>query len=216
MCKQHALRIAWTIARSIAFIDFRVLRRKFTYDWKCVNTTYRVHCLCPLPASRKGLRLPLRSALFGEGGRDWRPCKYKIYFNQYLNRFLQYALLHIFTEGHYVNFYQQESLYHFYSLTTKSNALVGFWFLCYRSYIATKAIISNGTSQYRLSKAFNHLRKPRVLVTPLSKVSTLGLRRWHLICSHLLSSRCMINFMKTYSLLYAHCTEAMKVVGNLF
>ena len=33
------------------------------------------HCLCPLTASRKGLRLPLRSALFGEGGRDWRPCK---------------------------------------------------------------------------------------------------------------------------------------------
>ena len=32
------------------------------------------HCLCPLPASRKGLRLPLRSALFGEGGRDWRLC----------------------------------------------------------------------------------------------------------------------------------------------
>ena len=31
------------------------------------------HCLCPLPASRKGIRLPLRSALFGEGGRDWRP-----------------------------------------------------------------------------------------------------------------------------------------------
>ena len=31
------------------------------------------HCLCPLPASRKGLRLPLRFALFGEGGRDWRP-----------------------------------------------------------------------------------------------------------------------------------------------
>ena len=31
------------------------------------------HCLCPLPASRKGLRLPLRSALFGEGGSDWRP-----------------------------------------------------------------------------------------------------------------------------------------------
>ena len=31
------------------------------------------HSLCPLPASRKGLRLPLRSALFGEGGRDWRP-----------------------------------------------------------------------------------------------------------------------------------------------
>ena len=25
-------------------------------------------------ASRKGLRLPLRSALFGEGGSDWRPC----------------------------------------------------------------------------------------------------------------------------------------------
>ena len=41
MCKQHALRIAWTIARSIAFLDFRVLRWKFTYDWKCVNTTYR-------------------------------------------------------------------------------------------------------------------------------------------------------------------------------
>ena len=36
------------------------------------------HCLCPLPASRKGLRLPLRSALFGEGGRDWRPCYGKI------------------------------------------------------------------------------------------------------------------------------------------
>ena len=32
------------------------------------------HCLCPLPASRKGLRVPLRSALFGEGGSDWRPC----------------------------------------------------------------------------------------------------------------------------------------------
>ena len=31
------------------------------------------HCLCPLPASRKGLRPPLRSALFGEGGSDWRP-----------------------------------------------------------------------------------------------------------------------------------------------
>ena len=72
MCKQHALRIAWTIARSIAFLDFRVLRWKFTYDWKCVNTTYRVPLFCPLPASRKGLRLTLRSALFGEGGRDWR------------------------------------------------------------------------------------------------------------------------------------------------
>ena len=75
MCKQHALRIAWTIARSIAFLDFRVLRWKFTYDWKCVNTTYRVPFFCPLPASRKGLRLTLRSALFGEGGRDWRPCQ---------------------------------------------------------------------------------------------------------------------------------------------
>ena len=73
MCKQHALRIAWTIARSIAFLDFRVLRWKFTYDWKCVNTTYHVPLFCPLPASRKGLRLTLRSALFGEGGRDWRP-----------------------------------------------------------------------------------------------------------------------------------------------
>ena len=73
MCKQHALRIAWTIARSIAFLDFRVLRWKFTYDWKCVNTTYRVPLFCPLPVSRKGLRLTLRSALFGEGGRDWRP-----------------------------------------------------------------------------------------------------------------------------------------------
>ena len=31
------------------------------------------HCLCPLPASRKGLRLTLCSAIFGEGGRDWRP-----------------------------------------------------------------------------------------------------------------------------------------------
>ena len=40
-----------------------------------VSTQHTVfHCLCPLPASRKGLRLPLRSALFGEGGRDWRPC----------------------------------------------------------------------------------------------------------------------------------------------
>ena len=36
------------------------------------------HGLCPLPASRKGLRLPLRSALFGEGGRDWRPCPYDV------------------------------------------------------------------------------------------------------------------------------------------
>ena len=36
------------------------------------------NCLCPLPASRKGLRPPLRSALFGEGGRDWRPCLSKI------------------------------------------------------------------------------------------------------------------------------------------
>ena len=37
------------------------------------------HCLCPLPVSRKGLRLPLRSALFGEGGRDWRPCILWVY-----------------------------------------------------------------------------------------------------------------------------------------
>ena len=36
------------------------------------------HCLCPLPASRKGLRLPLRSALFGEGGRDWRPWRWNL------------------------------------------------------------------------------------------------------------------------------------------
>ena len=36
------------------------------------------HCLCPLPASRKGLRLTLRSALFGEGGSDWRPCDLNI------------------------------------------------------------------------------------------------------------------------------------------
>ena len=28
----------------------------------------------PTACFRKGLRLPLRSALFGEGGRDWRPC----------------------------------------------------------------------------------------------------------------------------------------------
>ena len=33
------------------------------------------HCLCPLPASQKGLRLPLGSALFGEGGSDLRPCE---------------------------------------------------------------------------------------------------------------------------------------------
>ena len=82
MCKQHALRIAWTIARSIAFLDFRVLRWTFTYDWKCVNTTYRVPLFCPLPASRKGLRLTLRSALFGEGGRDWRPWLKRHYRNK--------------------------------------------------------------------------------------------------------------------------------------
>ena len=40
---------------------------KFDIDW------ISILCLCPLPASRKGLRLPLRSALFGEGGSDWRP-----------------------------------------------------------------------------------------------------------------------------------------------
>ena len=75
------------IARSIAFLDFRVLRWKFTYDWKCVNTTYRVPLFCPLPASRKGLRLTLRSALFGEGGRDWRPC------NSVITIYLIYVVL---------------------------------------------------------------------------------------------------------------------------
>ena len=89
MCKQHALRIAWTIARSIAFLDFRVLRWKFTYDWKCVNTTYRVPLFCPLPASRKGLRLTLRSALFGEGGRDWRPCTKLVFVLALVNWYLK-------------------------------------------------------------------------------------------------------------------------------
>ena len=46
------------------------------------------HWLCPLPASRKGLRLPLRSALFGEGGRDWRPWT----GNVFLPLFLAYVL----------------------------------------------------------------------------------------------------------------------------
>ena len=54
MCKQHALRIAWTIARSIAFLDFRVLRWKFTYDWKCVNTTYRVPLFMPTACFPEG------------------------------------------------------------------------------------------------------------------------------------------------------------------
>ena len=98
MCKQHALRIAWTIARSIAFLDFWVLRWKFTYDWKCVNTTYRVPLFCPLPASRKGLRLTLRSALFGEGGRDWRPCIWTLYAvstYQYLEScFIHFIICH--------------------------------------------------------------------------------------------------------------------------
>ena len=52
------------------------------------------HCLCPLPASRKGLRLPLRSALFGEGGSDWRPC-------------ILIPLLHVsnlLQNGHFPNF----------------------------------------------------------------------------------------------------------------
>ena len=44
------------------------------------------HCLCPLPASRKGLRLTLRSALFGEGGRDWRPCKHMLTFGLYFQK----------------------------------------------------------------------------------------------------------------------------------
>ena len=42
------------------------------------------HCLCPLPAYLKGLSLPLRSALFGEGGRDWRPCVCHHQFNTQL------------------------------------------------------------------------------------------------------------------------------------
>ena len=50
------------------------------------------HCLCPLPASRKGLPLPLRSALFGEGGRDWRPCT-GVYLLDFFCSSIQFYLL---------------------------------------------------------------------------------------------------------------------------
>ena len=64
MCKQHALRIAWTIARSIAFLDFRVLRWKFTYDWKCVNTTYRVPLFMPTACFPEGPSPPFTFCSF--------------------------------------------------------------------------------------------------------------------------------------------------------
>ena len=64
MCKQHALRIAWTIARSIAFLDFRVLRRKFTYDWKWVNTTYRVPLFMPTACFPEGPSPPFTFCSF--------------------------------------------------------------------------------------------------------------------------------------------------------
>ena len=64
MCKQHAIRIAWTIARSIAFLDFRVLRWKFTYDWKCVNTTYRVPLFMPTACFPEGPSPPFTLCSF--------------------------------------------------------------------------------------------------------------------------------------------------------
>ena len=64
MCKQHALRIAWTIARSIAFLDFRVLRWKFTYDWKCVNTTYPVPLFMPTACFPEGPSPPFTFCSF--------------------------------------------------------------------------------------------------------------------------------------------------------
>ena len=64
MCKQHALRIAWTIARSIAFLDFWVLRWKFTYDWKCVNTTYRVPLFMPTACFPEGHSPPFTFCSF--------------------------------------------------------------------------------------------------------------------------------------------------------
>ena len=64
MCKQHALRIAWTIARSIAFLDFRVLRWKFTYDWTCVNTTYRVPLFMPTACFPEGPSPPFTFCSF--------------------------------------------------------------------------------------------------------------------------------------------------------
>ena len=64
MCKQHALRITWTIARSIAFLDFRVLRWKLTYDWKCVNTTYRVPLFMPTACFPEGPSPPFTFCSF--------------------------------------------------------------------------------------------------------------------------------------------------------
>ena len=64
MCKQHALRIAWTIPRSIAFLDFRVLRWKFTYDWKCVNTTYPVPLFMPTACFPEGPSPPFTFCSF--------------------------------------------------------------------------------------------------------------------------------------------------------
>ena len=49
------------------------------------------HCLCPLPASRKGLRLPLRSALFGEGGSNWRPCHHTPFFSRFSSNDIEIA-----------------------------------------------------------------------------------------------------------------------------
>ena len=70
MCKQHALRIAWTIARSIAFSDFRVLRWKFTYDWKCVNTTYCVPLFMPTACFPEGPSPPFTFCSFWRR-RQW-------------------------------------------------------------------------------------------------------------------------------------------------
>ena len=64
MCKQHALRIAWTIAGSIAFLDFRVLRWKFTYNWKCVNATYRVPLFMPTACFPEGPSPPFTFCSF--------------------------------------------------------------------------------------------------------------------------------------------------------
>ena len=134
MCKQHALRIAWTIARSIAFLDFRVLRWKFTYDWKCVNTTYRVPLFMPTACSRKGLRLPLRSALFGEGGRDWRPWEGKIKIwkkegkneDKHLNFHLHYTLCLLDVHKIWKHWLQLElrKLWQKFSLERKKNEII--------------------------------------------------------------------------------------------
>ena len=54
------------------------------------------HCLCPLPASRKGLRLPLRSALFGEGGRLEAVTQLEGFINLYTISFLIHTCIYNF------------------------------------------------------------------------------------------------------------------------